>query len=90
MTMPKTDVQLLTDTERTILKVLFIKGYRYITCDKDGIVYAYINASPRDVAIGIWYSINNCSPIVNKRLIPGFFDWIKYEDEPWFIPVLLE
>lgn len=64
--------------------------YKWLTCDKNGVVYAHANKPLRDDGLGVWYDRDDNSLfIVNKAVGSTLFAWCKWEDEPWYIPDLL-
>lgn len=64
--------------------------YKWLTCDKNGVVYAHANKPLRDDGLGVWHDRDDNSLfIVNKAVVPTLFAWCKWEDEPWYIPDLL-
>lgn len=84
--------QNLTDLEKDALKKIPVK-YKWIACDKCGAVYAYASKPKRDDNLGSWHDCAKDGAfmyIVNKTIIPGLFEWCKWEDEPWYIPDLLK
>ena len=65
--------------------------YKWLTCDKNGVVYAHANKPLRDDGLGVWHDRDDNSLfLVNKAVIPSLFEWCKWEDEPWYIPDLLK
>lgn len=64
--------------------------YKWLTCDKNGVVYAHAKKPLRDDGLGVWHDRDDNSLfIVNKAVVPTLFAWCKWEDEPWYIPNLL-
>lgn len=69
----------ITDEQKTVLEGLYLLGYRYLACDKDGAIYAFINCPEKfsrnwDDAIGyITIKVNKYNDIMN-----GICSW---EDE---------
>lgn len=80
----------LTNQETAALKVLMLE-YQWLACDKNGVVYAYKHKPVKDDGLEIWYEKEDESLfLINKKIIQNLFQWCIWEDEPWYIPRLLE
>lgn len=80
----------LTDSDKEALEKVPDK-YEWLACDKNGYVYAYGNKPERDAGLEVWHNADDVLLyIVNKNVLPSLFAWCSWEDEPWYIPVLLE
>lgn len=79
----------LTDLDKAALKAV-LPAYKWVTCDRNGVVYVHANKPFRDGGLGVWYDRkDNSSFLVNKAVVSVLFEWLRWEDEPWYIPDLL-
>lgn len=80
----------LTDLDKAALKAI-LPAYKWVTCDRNGVVYAHANKPLRDGGLGVWYDLDDNSLfLVNRAVVPSLFAWCKWDDEPWYIPDLLK
>lgn len=81
----------LTDLDKKALKRVFPE-FKWIACDENGVVYAHVHKPLRDDGLGVWYGREDASLfLINKEIVRKLFQWCNWEDEePWYIPDLLE
>ena len=81
-----------TNDQITILQALHLLGYRYIACDKDEAIYAYINRPKKfDCNCTCWDYLNECNPMkINEYndIMNGICSWD--DEEPTSIYELLD
>lgn len=81
----------ITDDDKVILRNI-AKEYKWITRDKDGDVAVFSNKPIRSNFLGKWG--RNCEnelgvDLIKQCAFPDLFAWLRWEDEPWYIPDLI-
>ncbi len=81
---------ILTDFDKEALRIL-LPEYKWLACDKNGVVYAHAKKPLRDDGLGVWQDRHDNSLfLINKAYIRNLFTWCNWDDEPQYIPDLLK
>lgn len=80
----------LTDLDKAALKAV-LPAYKWLACDRNGVVYAHAKKPLRDDGLGVWQDRHDNSLfLINKAYIRNLFAWCNWDNEPQYIPNLLK